>query len=103
MSGALARSAAFGLAAECGPAGASPCAHVVAEKHGMVIGDMSVDPRFADSDVVKMGARFYAGMPLQSDNGHALGTLCLVDIRPRDLSPREVGLLQMVADGVMSE
>jgi len=45
--------------------------------------------------------RFYSGTPLRSD-GHAVGTLCLIDVKPRDITPREQKLLRMVADGVMS-
>jgi phosphoserine phosphatase RsbU/P len=85
------------------PRGASPCAYVIAQKTGLVVGDMAADPRFAQSDAVKMGARFYAGMPLMSGDGHAVGTLCILDNKPRELTQREQQLLQIVADGLMSE
>ena len=85
------------------PRDVSPCAFVIAQNEGMIVGDLSADPRFAESGATKMGARFYAGMPLRADNGHALGTLCILDNKPRELTPRELKLLQMIADRVMSE
>ena len=42
--------------------------------------------QYRDSSVVLAGFRFFAGMPLISPEGHAIGTVCVLDMRPRDLS-----------------
>src|ERR1019366_9663223 len=78
----------------------SICSHVVRQDKALVIQDMASDPDFADSEISKLGVRFYAGTPLHSE-GHAVGTLCLIDVKPRDITPREQQLLHMVAEGVM--
>jgi sigma-B regulation protein RsbU (phosphoserine phosphatase) len=85
------------------PRGVSVCSHVVAANDGVVICDLAADPRFADSPAVAAGLRFYASAPLRSDGGHPIGTLCIIDTKPRDLSPREAQLLQMIADVTMAE
>ncbi|MHC5016600.1 MAG: GAF domain-containing protein, partial [Planctomycetota bacterium] len=62
------------------------------------------DDRFRDNPIVlSSGARFYAGAPLRSDEGRAIGTLCLVDVEPRTIGPQERDLLRLVAEGVMAQ
>ncbi|MGI4796510.1 MAG: putative bifunctional diguanylate cyclase/phosphodiesterase [Janthinobacterium lividum] len=62
------------------------CAHAIAREEMLVVLDATLDPRFTDNPLVtgEPHIRFYAGMPLVSPSGHAVGTLCLVDIKPRD-------------------
>ncbi|MGI4794847.1 MAG: putative bifunctional diguanylate cyclase/phosphodiesterase [Janthinobacterium lividum] len=63
------------------------CAHAVAREEMLVVLDATLDPRFADNPLVT-GAphiRFYAGALLVSPSGHAVGTLCLVDSKPRNV------------------
>lgn len=82
----------------------SVCSHVIAENRMLVVEDLLDDDRFRDNPlVVDSGARFYAGTPLQSDAGHAVGTLCIVDVRPRTMGDRERELLHVIADGVMAQ
>ena len=82
----------------------SLCAHVVGNNRELFVEDLSKDPRFADSPAVtQLGFRFYAGTPLRSDSGRALGSLCIMDVRPRRLSEIEQGLLKLLAEAVMSE
>jgi len=77
----------------------SPCAHVVAQGQPMVVADVGRDARFAGNPVLReRGVRFYAGAPLRDDAGHVLGALCLMDTRPRAFDPRELRLLQAMAD-----
>ena len=74
------------------------CAHVVYSRAPMIIEDAFLDERFADNPLVinEPRIRFYAGYPLILDNGSCIGTLCLIDSRPRrlhgsDLERRTVG------------
>ncbi|MEO7319865.1 MAG: AI-2E family transporter [Chthoniobacteraceae bacterium] len=82
----------------------SICGHVVAKNQVMVIEDLARDRRFANNPLLKEhGIRFYAGVPLLAPNGQPIGSLCLLDLRPRRLTEREVRLLQEYANDVMEE
>lgn len=81
------------------------CAHVVAERRDLVVPDTFEDDRFADHPLV-IGApriRFYAGFPVYHADGACLGTLCLIDTRPRRLSERVVQGLRELATLVEQE
>jgi len=63
------------------------CAHVVHSREPMIVPDTFQDTRFADNPLV-IGSpriRFYAGYPLILDDGSCIGSLCLIDTRPRSL------------------
>lgn len=82
----------------------SVCGHVVGKNELLVVEDLAADPRFRDCPAVtQKGLRFYAGAPLRTSGGHAIGTLAIVDTKPRKMSDRELQLLKMVADGLMTE
>ena len=61
------------------------CAHALGRSDVFVIPDARLDPRFADNPLVtgEPHVRFYAGVPLHSPMGHAIGTLCIIDRQPR--------------------
>jgi GAF domain-containing protein len=70
----------------------------------MVVPDALLDPRFAENPVVinEPRVRFYAGCPLVTD-GNCVGTLCLIDTRPRELNATTIRLLEDLADLVQQE
>jgi GAF domain-containing protein len=85
----------YGLDLRETPRDESFCSHVVYDGEPMVVPDTRLDPRFADNPQVANAphVRFYAGHPVVLSDGHCVGTLCIVDIRPRDLD--EIGLDQL--------
>jgi phosphoribosyl 1,2-cyclic phosphodiesterase len=79
------------------------CAHAILERDLLVVPDAHADPRFADNPLVT-GAphvRFYAGVPLRVGEASPIGTLCLIDTRPRVLEARQLELLRSL--GAMVE
>ncbi|MBD3635419.1 MAG: sensor domain-containing diguanylate cyclase [Methylophaga sp.] len=75
------------------------CGHAILGDDAFVIQDTHQDPRFADNPSVigEPFVRFYAGYPIRYLNGKKLGTLCLVDSKPRHFSERERLILQDLA------
>jgi len=84
---------------------ASFCAHAILGTDVMVVPDTLIDERFADNPSVigEPRIRFYAGCPLILPDGSCVGTLCLVDTRPRVLDATRMRLLQDLRDMVRQE
>lgn len=81
----------------------SVCGHVVANDELLVVEDLSRDRRFANNPFLReRGLRFYAGVPLRSNN-LPIGSLCILDIKPRRMAEREKRLLEVIAEDVMEE
>jgi predicted PurR-regulated permease PerM len=79
------------------------CSYVVSSGVPLVVEDISRDPRFAGNPLLRThGIRFYAGAPLRDASGHVIGTLCVMDQKPRTLQAREIKLLQVIADELMA-
>jgi diguanylate cyclase (GGDEF)-like protein len=81
------------------PRNVSFCGHAILEEQAFVIEDTLDDPRFADNPLVS-GAphiRFYAGYPIKYLNGKTLGTLCLIDRKPRQFDARSRLILKDIA------
>ncbi|MCP9799354.1 sensor domain-containing diguanylate cyclase [Synechococcus sp. RedBA-s] len=81
------------------------CAHTIASDEVMVVPDALNDERFSGNPLVVSGPgiRFYAGAPLRTKDGHNLGTLCVIDQKPREFSPEQVQQLRLLAEVVMRE
>ncbi|PZQ58011.1 MAG: histidine kinase [Sphingomonas taxi] len=84
----------------------SVCAHALAESDLLVVPDLAADPRTRHNPLVT-GAphiRFYAGAPLRAEDGHVLGSLCVIDTEPRPegLTGRQAGMLRGLAQQVMA-
>jgi CheY-like chemotaxis protein len=71
------------------------CAHAIVQSEVMHVPDALNDDRFADNPLVtgEPHVRFYAGVPLTLADASVVGTLCLIDHRPRYLSPEKIRLL----------
>jgi transcriptional regulator with PAS, ATPase and Fis domain len=97
--------ARVGLDATETPRDVAFCAHTILESKVMVVEDAREDKRFQDNALVTQDPRirFYAGAPLITDAGNRLGTLCLIDVEPRTLTPNQEHILQMLANRVISE
>ena len=81
------------------------CAHVVYNREPMIVPDTFQDKRFADNPLVinEPRIRFYAGCPLILDDGACIGTLCVIDTRPRPLEVCDVARLRDLADLAVQE
>ncbi|WP_313461320.1 GAF domain-containing protein [Stenotrophomonas sp.] len=75
------------------------CDHAIRQPDQLMeIGDLMQDSRFADNPVLnEIGARFYAGMPLVTETGAAVGSVCVVDLSPRELNDTQREALQALA------
>jgi len=82
------------------------CAHAILEPGELLeISDTRQDPRFAAHPLVVDGPliRFYAGAPLVTSSGSALGTLCVIDRQPRELSDAQKQALRALSRQVMTQ
>ena len=81
------------------------CAHAINQSDLFIVPDATRDRRFAGNPLVKSDPRirFYAGAPLITPDGHALGTLCVIDKVPRQLSPDQQQALRILARHVVSQ
>ncbi|MBB3220191.1 PAS domain S-box protein [Pseudoduganella umbonata] len=87
------------------PRAISFCSHAIEQREPLVVNDATRDSRFADNPLVRgdMQVRFYAGVPIRSLDGHAIGTLCALDTRPRELAADELAAFQDLAVIVADE
>ena len=81
------------------------CSHAIEEPDKVfVVTDATKDDRFKDNPLVtgNPNIRFYAGAPLVTPSGEAIGSLCVMDSKPRDLAPEKLQELQLLASQVVS-
>jgi len=79
------------------------CAHAICGEDLLVVPDALNDERFALNPLVttEPNIRFYAGMPLFTPQGHALGALCVIDRVPRELSDEQKAKIRALAQSAM--
>jgi GAF domain-containing protein len=95
----------YGLESRETPRDVSFCSHAILKPETMIVPDALDDPRFFDNPLVthEPHIRFYAGQPLNSPSGLRVGTLCVIDRHPRQLSASEQQTLQDLAVWVERE
>ena len=95
--------AAIGLSNSETPRNIAFCAHTILQDDLLVVPDASLDERFANNPLVTddPNIRFYAGMPLITESGHAVGSLCVIDTVPRRLNNDQQEALRTLAHQVV--
>jgi PAS domain S-box-containing protein len=81
------------------------CAHAILQPDVMVVPDALADERFRTNPLVtdRPSVRFYAGAPLTTSEGHAVGTLCVMDHEPREMSPAQRQALKALSRLVVTQ
>lgn len=94
-----------GLSVDQTPRSQAFCDHAIRRREVMVVEDAQLDPRFQDNPLVtgEPGIRFYAGAPLITHDGQALGTVCVIDLVPRSFDAADQETLTDLAAIVMDE
>jgi GAF domain-containing protein len=97
--------ARVGLGATETPLNCSICSHAILQKDIFVVPDTTKDSRTQDNPLVTddPSVRFYAGALLESPEGLPLGTLCVLDYKPRTLTAEEADTLKILARQVMTQ
>jgi len=95
--------AAVGLSVTEMPRDISFCTHAIESEMPLLVADTSKDGRFSNNPSVINDPHlgFYAGVPLRNSQNLAIGTFCIMDKTPRELSAREVEILKIFANQVM--
>ncbi len=89
----------FGLDLPETPRSWAFCNYTILQKGVFSVADLTRDPRFAENPAVAgaPGFRFYAGAPILDGQGHAVGSLCVIDHKPRTLEPEQAEALRALA------
>ncbi len=88
--------AKLGLAIAETPRDIAFCAYTILEPEVLIVPDAKLDSRFANNPLVtgEPGIRFYAGFPLTTSKGYAIGAICVMDRQPRQMTPQQVEALK---------
>ena len=81
------------------------CTHAICQKDVFIVPDATLDNRFATNPLVTSdpNIRFYAGVPLIDAEGYGLGTLCVIDNVPRELTAEQLEALKILGCQVMKQ
>ena len=81
------------------------CAHAILQQEPLVVPDAQDDPRFSENPLVTSdpNVRFYCGIPLTSEKGLGLGSLCVIDKKPRRLTAEQMEDLQVLGQAVVTK
>ena len=86
------------------PLSHSFCQHAVAARRPLVVRDAREHPDLLDNlAITEMDVIAYAGIPLVRDGGQAVGTLCVIDDKPRDWKDEDIALLEEIAGAVRAQ
>lgn len=92
--------AAVGLEVKETPRDISFCTHTIEQDEPMVVGNTALDKRFAESPLVKHDPHlgFYAGIPLKTSDDFTVGAFCIMDRKPRELTPQQLDILKILGN-----
>ena len=81
------------------------CAHAILQDGPFIVRDALDDERFRSNPLVtkEPHIRFYAGSPLMSPEGFKIGTLCVVDKHPRELNEKQIAVLKILGNQVITQ
>lgn len=95
----------IGLGRDETPRDVAFCDHTIRQREPLVVHDATLDPRFAGTPLVADAPhiRFYAGTPLVDPDGYGLGSLCVIDRKPRELSGEQIASLESLGRLVIEQ
>ena len=80
------------------------CTHAIKENSPLIIHDALQDERFINNPLVTgvPNIRFYAGFPLRNTDGNKLGTLCVIDRKPGNLTSQQFNIMEILSRQIVS-
>ncbi|RQO65952.1 histidine kinase [Pedobacter sp. KBW06] len=93
-----------GLEVKQTPREESMCQYTIMGQPQFEVSDLLLDQRFAHKDFTRapLSLRYYLGVPITGSEGHQIGSLCVVDTAPKNLSPEKIEMLKIIADQVIN-